>query len=159
MPPTKPVLSSPGSYMSAYNSHSGSGSPAAGAPTVAAAPPPVPTAGIHSVNKSHEKPAIAARPIPPPTLPKYSSSFSKGDRDRNEFVGKIDRADREKVLLLFAFCCLLVAHAQLAAAVEPGLAEEGGYQSYAQPLLLHIIRTTLRARISPELETFVCCFI
>lgn len=46
-----------------------------------------------------EKPAIAARPVPPPTLPKYSSSFSKADRDRNEFNtgAKIDRAEREKV--------------------------------------------------------------
>lgn len=60
-----------------------------------------PTASIHSANKSHEKPAIAARPIPPPTLPKYSSSFSKGDRDRNEFStgAKIDRAEREKVCI------------------------------------------------------------
>lgn len=58
------------------------------------------TASIHSANKSHEKPAIAARPIPPPTLPKYSSSsFSKTDRDRNEFGtgAKLDRAEREKV--------------------------------------------------------------
>lgn len=83
VPPSKPVLSSPGSYMSSY-------APAGTASTT-------PTAGIHSVNKSHEKPAIAARPIPPPTLPKYSSSFSKVDRDRNEFTSKIDRAEREKV--------------------------------------------------------------
>lgn len=80
VPPTKPVLSSPGAYMASFTS---------GTTT--------PTAGIHSVNKSHEKPAIAARPIPPPTLPKYSSSFTKVDRDRNEFTGKIDRAEREKV--------------------------------------------------------------
>lgn len=86
VPSGKPVLSSPGAYMSSYTAGGGGGvtSPA--------------TAGIHSVNKSHEKPAIAARPIPPPTLPKYSSSFSKIDRDRNEFAGKIDRAEREKVL-------------------------------------------------------------
>lgn len=82
VPPTKPVLSSPGAYMANFNSST-----------------TTPTAGIHSVNKSHEKPAIAARPIPPPTLPKYSSSFSKVDRDRNEFStgSKIDRAEREKV--------------------------------------------------------------
>lgn len=82
VPSSKPVLSSPGAYMANFT-----GSAAA------------PTAGIHSVNKTHEKPAIAARPIPPPTLPKYSSSFSKADRDRNEFgaSGKIDRAEREKV--------------------------------------------------------------
>lgn len=89
VPPTKPVLSSPGSYMSNYT-----------IPTTGGGTSPLATAGIHSVNKSHEKPAIAARPIPPPTLPKYSSSFSKGDRDRNEFSGssgKLDRAEREKV--------------------------------------------------------------
>lgn len=78
IPPAKPILSSPGGYMANFTASSGA------------------TAGIHSVNKSHEKPAIAARPIPPPTLPKYSSSFSKIDRERNEF-GKIDRAEREKV--------------------------------------------------------------
>lgn len=84
VPPTKPVLSSPGAYMANFTSSA-----------------TAPTAGIHSVNKSHEKPAIAARPIPPPTLPKYSSSFSKVDRDRNEFAGsKIDRAEREKVCIL-----------------------------------------------------------
>jgi len=91
VPPAKPILSSPGAYMANFTA--GSTNPA--------------TAGIHSVNKTHigggggsgpsiEKPAIAARPIPPPTLPKYSSSFSKIDRERNEF-GKIDRAEREKV--------------------------------------------------------------
>lgn len=80
VPPTKPVLSSPGAYMANFTSGTNA-----------------PTAGIHSVNKTHEKPAIAARPIPPPTLPKYSSSFNKIDRDRNEFAGKIDRAEREKV--------------------------------------------------------------
>lgn len=86
VPPTKPVLSSPGAYMANFSSNT-----------------TAPTAGIHSVNKSHEKPAIAARPIPPPTLPKYSSSFSKvdRDRDRNEFStgSKIDRAEREKVCI------------------------------------------------------------
>lgn len=80
VPPAKPVLSSPGAYMANFTSST-----------------TTPTAGIHGVNKTHEKPAIAARPIPPPTLPKYSSSFSKVDRDRNEFTGKIDRAEREKV--------------------------------------------------------------
>ncbi|XP_037047418.1 septin-7-like isoform X4 [Bradysia coprophila] len=79
VPPAKPVLSSPGAYMANFTSSA-----------------TTPTAGIHGVNKVHEKPAIAARPIPPPTLPKYSSSFSKVDRDRNEFAGKIDRAEREK---------------------------------------------------------------
>lgn len=87
VPTTKPVLSSPGAYMANFSSTT-----------------TTPTAGIHSVNKSHEKPAIAARPIPPPTLPKYSSSFSKvdRDRDRNEFCtgSKIDRAEREKVCIL-----------------------------------------------------------
>lgn len=79
IPPTKPTLSSPGSYMSTFQSG-----------TI--------TAGIHSSNKTHEKPAIAARPIPPPTLPKYSSSFNKIDRDRNDFAGgKIDRLERDKV--------------------------------------------------------------
>lgn len=84
VPPTKPILSSPGAYMANFSSTT-----------------TTPTAGIHSVNKSHEKPAIAARPIPPPTLPKYSSSFSKVDRDRNEFStgSKIDRAEREKVCI------------------------------------------------------------
>lgn len=76
----KPVLSSPGAYIGSFTSST-----------------TAPTAGIHSVNKQHEKPAIAARPVPPPTLPKYSSSFSKVDRDRNEFGGSIDRAEREKV--------------------------------------------------------------
>lgn len=81
VPPTKPVLSSPGAYMANFASSTTQ-----------------PTAGIHSVNRqSSDKPAIAARPIPPPTLPKYSASFSKADRDRNEFAGKIDRAEREKV--------------------------------------------------------------
>lgn len=86
VPPTKPILSSPGAYMANFTSST-----------------TTPTAGIHSVNKSHEKPAIAARPIPPPTLPKYSSSFSKIDRDRNEFStgSKIDRAEREKVCKCF----------------------------------------------------------
>lgn len=86
VPPTKPILSSPGAYMANFTSSTTQ----------------PPTAGIHSVNKSHEKPAIAARPIPPPTLPKYSSSFSKADRDRNEFStgSKIDRAEREKVCIL-----------------------------------------------------------
>lgn len=92
VPPSKPVLSSPGAYMANFTS------------STTIAPP---TAGIHSVNKSHpaisgDKPAIAARPIPPPTLPKYSASFSKGDRDRNEFAGKIDRAEREKVCTGFS---------------------------------------------------------
>lgn len=82
VPPAKPVLSSPGAYMANFTSAT-----------------TTPTAGIHSVNKQHEKPAIAARPIPPPTLPKYSASFSKADRDRNEFAGKIDRAEREKVCI------------------------------------------------------------
>lgn len=92
VPPAKPVLSSPGAYMSSYNTSLSGGGGGGG---VASSQPA--TAGIHSVNKTHEKPAIAARPIPPPTLPKYSSSFSKIDRDRNEFAGKIDRAEREKV--------------------------------------------------------------
>lgn len=97
VPPSKPVLSSPGAYMANFTS------------STTIAPP---TAGIHSVNKSHpavagEKPAIAARPIPPPTLPKYSASFSKADRDRNEFAGKIDRAEREKVCIGFLLCCSL----------------------------------------------------
>lgn len=88
VPPAKPVLSSPGAYMANFSNNSNS----SGSSTVV-----TPTAGIHSVNKNHEKPAIAARPIPPPTLPKYSSSFSKSDRDRNEFAGKLDRVEREKV--------------------------------------------------------------
>ncbi|XP_049293801.1 septin-7 isoform X3 [Anopheles funestus] len=88
VPPAKPVLSSPGAYMANFQSGvSGS--------TVA---PPI-TAGIHGTNKTHEKPTIAARPIPPPKLPNYSSSFNKIDRDRNEFT-KIDKAEREKVSLL-----------------------------------------------------------
>lgn len=67
---------------------------------------PQPTAGIHSANKTHDKPVIAARPIPPPTLPKYSSSFSKSDRDRNEFsaAAKIDRAERDKVCIYYCPC-------------------------------------------------------
>ncbi|XP_070497712.1 septin-7 isoform X7 [Chironomus tepperi] len=77
VPPTKPILSTPGSYMSSFQTGH--------------------TATIHSINKTHDKPAIAARPIPPPTVPKYSSSFGKIDRDRNEFGGsKIDRLEREK---------------------------------------------------------------
>lgn len=86
VPSAKPVLSSPGAYMANFTSNT-----------------TTPTAGIHSVNKSHEKPAIAARPIPPPTLPKYSSSFTKSDRDRNEFTtggAKLDRAEREKVRIV-----------------------------------------------------------
>ncbi|XP_035911894.1 septin-7 isoform X20 [Anopheles stephensi] len=84
VPPVKPVLSSPGAYMANFQSGS------AGS-TV----PPI-TAGIHGTNKTHEKPTIAARPIPPPKLPNYSSSFNKIDRDRNEFT-KIDKAEREKL--------------------------------------------------------------
>lgn len=70
MPATKPVLTPSGSYVGGV-------------------------AGIHGVNRNSvssvpgEKPAIAARPIPPPTLPKYTSSF-----------GKIDRAEREKVCFI-----------------------------------------------------------
>lgn len=78
VPPTKPILSTPGSYMSTFQSGH--------------------TATIHSINKSHDKPAIAARPVMPPTVPKYSTSFGKIDRDRNEFGGaKLDRLEREKV--------------------------------------------------------------
>lgn len=78
VPPTKPILSSPGAYMSSFQSGH--------------------TATIHSFNKTHDKPAIAARPIPPPTVPKHTSSFGKIDRDRNDFVGaKIDRLEREKL--------------------------------------------------------------
>ncbi|XP_037903357.1 septin-7 isoform X12 [Hermetia illucens] len=92
IPPAKPILSSPGSYKQNFiNSANINLSSSGTTGTV--------TAGIHSVNKAHstsEKPAIAARPIPPPTLPKYSTSFGKIDRDRNEF-GKIDRAEREKI--------------------------------------------------------------
>lgn len=74
LPATKPVLTPSGSYVGGV-------------------------AGIHSVNKQHtavpgEKPAIAARPIPPPTLPKYTSSF-----------GKIDRAEREKVCACLSSLC------------------------------------------------------
>uniref|UniRef100_A0A182P3N0 Septin-type G domain-containing protein n=1 Tax=Anopheles epiroticus TaxID=199890 RepID=A0A182P3N0_9DIPT len=90
VPPVKPVLSSPGAYMANFQ---GTGVP--GSTGVA---PPI-TAGIHGTNKTHEKPTIAARPIPPPKLPNYSSSFNKIDRDRNEFT-KIDKAEREKVSLL-----------------------------------------------------------
>ncbi|XP_053690012.1 septin-7 isoform X2 [Sabethes cyaneus] len=98
VPPVKPILSSPGAYMANFQS-SPLNSTAVGAGTTPAAvgsSPAAPvTAGIHSSNKTHEKPTIAARPIPPPTLPKYSSSFNKIDRDRNEFT-KIDKAEREK---------------------------------------------------------------
>ncbi|XP_058832826.1 septin-7 isoform X3 [Topomyia yanbarensis] len=96
VPPVKPILSSPGAYMANFQSSplnsSGNGNPVTPGTTSPAAPI---TAGIHSSNKTHEKPTIAARPIPPPTLPKYSSSFNKIDRDRNEFT-KIDKAEREK---------------------------------------------------------------
>uniref|UniRef100_A0A336MFU1 CSON014269 protein n=1 Tax=Culicoides sonorensis TaxID=179676 RepID=A0A336MFU1_CULSO len=78
VPPTKPVLSSPGAYMANFSTTTGT-----------------PTAGIHSSNKTHEKPAIAARPIPPPTLPKYSSSFTKADAPPIPGA-KIDRLEREK---------------------------------------------------------------
>nr|XP_049462272.1 septin-7 isoform X12 [Anopheles coluzzii] len=90
VPPVKPVLSSPGAYMANFQ---GSGGGGGGGMPVAA--PPI-TAGIHGTNKTHEKPTIAARPIPPPKLPNYSSSFNKIDRDRNEFT-KIDKAEREKL--------------------------------------------------------------
>lgn len=93
VPPSKPILSSPGAYMANFSNSNTTSM------TVT-----TPTAGIHSVNKSHEKPAIAARPIPPPTLPKYSSSFNKSDRDRNDFAGKLDRVEREKVGLDLFFC-------------------------------------------------------
>ncbi|XP_058832825.1 septin-7 isoform X2 [Topomyia yanbarensis] len=97
VPPVKPILSSPGAYMANFQSSplnsSGNGNPVTPGTTSPAAPI---TAGIHSSNKTHEKPTIAARPIPPPTLPKYSSSFNKIDRDRNEFT-KIDKAEREKL--------------------------------------------------------------
>ena len=91
VPPVKPVLSSPGAYMANFQGSGGGG----GMPVAA---PPI-TAGIHGTNKTHEKPTIAARPIPPPKLPNYSSSFNKIDRDRNEFT-KIDKAEREKVSLV-----------------------------------------------------------
>ncbi|XP_055374624.1 septin-7 isoform X7 [Condylostylus longicornis] len=100
IPPTKPILSSPGSYKQNFvNTNNTNLFGTIGSINNTT---PLVTAGIHSVNKSShsgggsgDKPAIAARPIPPPTLPKYSSSFGKIDRDRNEF--KIDRADREKL--------------------------------------------------------------
>ncbi|XP_058463239.1 septin-7 isoform X3 [Malaya genurostris] len=99
VPPVKPILSSPGAYMANFqssplNSSSGNGTPLTPG-SVGTSPAAPITAGIHSSNKTHEKPTIAARPIPPPTLPKYSSSFNKIDRDRNEFT-KIDKAEREK---------------------------------------------------------------
>uniref|UniRef100_A0A182JXS3 Septin-type G domain-containing protein n=1 Tax=Anopheles christyi TaxID=43041 RepID=A0A182JXS3_9DIPT len=87
VPPVKPVLSSPGAYMANFQA-------TGGVPGSTVAPPI--TAGIHGTNKTHEKPTIAARPIPPPKLPNYSSSFNKIDRDRNEFT-KIDKAEREKL--------------------------------------------------------------
>uniref|UniRef100_A0A2M4CM46 Putative septins p-loop gtpase n=1 Tax=Anopheles darlingi TaxID=43151 RepID=A0A2M4CM46_ANODA len=90
VPPVKPVLSSPGSYMANFQSSVGAGGGA-----VVGTTPPI-TAGIHGTNKTHEKPTIAARPIPPPKLPNYSSSFNKIDRDRNEFT-KMDKAEREKL--------------------------------------------------------------
>lgn len=99
VPPVKPILSSPGAYMANYQSTGpGAGAVPGGMPGSAGNTSPAApiTAGIHSSNKTHEKPTIAARPIPPPTLPKYSSSFNKIDRDRNEFT-KIDKAEREKV--------------------------------------------------------------
>lgn len=77
IPPTKPILSTPGSYMSTFGT---SGH----------------TATIHSINKTQDKPAIAARPIPPPTVPKYTSSFGKIDREKNDFGG-LNRLEREKV--------------------------------------------------------------
>ncbi|XP_055838320.1 septin-7 isoform X7 [Episyrphus balteatus] len=92
IPPTKPILSSPGAYKHNYVNSTNINLSSSGTLT----------AGIHSVNKAHlppgtgEKPAIAARPIPPPTLPKYSSSFGKIDRERNDFA-KLDRAEREKL--------------------------------------------------------------
>ncbi|XP_039442359.1 septin-7 isoform X3 [Culex pipiens pallens] len=99
VPPVKPILSSPGAYMANFqpsNPLGGGGSgPVSGTPTPGGGVVAPITAGIHSSNKTHEKPTIAARPIPPPTLPKYSSSFNKIDRDRNEFT-KLDKAEREK---------------------------------------------------------------
>lgn len=88
LPATKPVLGSTGSY----------------------------TAGIHSVNKQHsvvvgEKPVIAARPIPPPTLPKYTSSF-----------GKFDRAEREKV----CFVCWWTGEGRWDGEVVYNIREEEG---------------------------------
>lgn len=102
VPPVKPILSSPGAYMANFQPSNplggggGGSGPVSGTPTPGGGVVAPITAGIHSSNKTHEKPTIAARPIPPPTLPKYSSSFNKIDRDRNEFT-KLDKAEREKV--------------------------------------------------------------
>lgn len=69
VPPSKPILSTPGSYMSTFQ---------AGHAT------------IHSINKTQEKPAIAARPVMPPTVPKYNTP--------TPFGSKIERNnEREKV--------------------------------------------------------------
>jgi hypothetical protein len=65
VPPTKPILSTPGSYMSTFQSGH---------------------ASIHSINKTQEKPAIAARPVLPPQVPKYASPFAKPERTDREKV-------------------------------------------------------------------------
>lgn len=71
VPPSKPILSTPGSYMSTFQSSH--------------------VATIHSINKTQEKPAIAARPVMPPTVPKYTTAPLP-------FGSKIERNnEREKV--------------------------------------------------------------
>lgn len=75
IPPVKPILSTPGSYMSTFQS-----------------------ATIHSINKTHDKPIIAARPVfcVPPVVPKYASSQGKIDRSDLSTPNN-DRVEREKV--------------------------------------------------------------
>lgn len=82
-PNPKPILSSPGSYMSTFQS-----------------------ATIHSINKTHDKPVVPARPVLPPVVPpKYASTLGKVDRER-EKVWNFQMTQKLKsvVRFIFLFC-------------------------------------------------------
>lgn len=61
-PVPKPLISTSGSYMSTF-----------------------PAATIHSINKTHDKPVVPARPVLPPVVPsKYTATLGKVDRERDK---------------------------------------------------------------------------